>query len=80
MHYCHRLKEMYVLLSSDGPYRNVLKLKPPMCFNKDNVDELVTKLEIVLTEIENGELDLEGLPSTSSPDSKVCLEAESVLH
>ena len=43
---------MMVFLSTDGPHRNVLKFKPPMCFSKENVDELVEKVEVVLKEIE----------------------------
>ena len=27
-----------ILLSTDGPYNNVIKIKPPLVFNKDNVD------------------------------------------
>ena len=27
-----------VLLSTDGPFNNVIKIKPPLVFNKDNVD------------------------------------------
>ena len=25
-------------MSTDGPYNNVIKIKPPLVFNKDNVD------------------------------------------
>lgn len=31
-----RLKEEYILLSTDGPGRNVLKFKPPMCFTMED--------------------------------------------
>lgn len=35
-----RMKSMHrVLISSDGPHDNVLKLKPPMVFTKENADE-----------------------------------------
>ena len=27
-----------ILLSTDGPFNNVIKIKPPLVFNKDNVD------------------------------------------
>ena len=40
-----------VLLSADGPDRNVIKFKPPIVFNQENVDELVDKLDEVLTEL-----------------------------
>ncbi|XP_061816940.1 ethanolamine-phosphate phospho-lyase isoform X1 [Nerophis lumbriciformis] len=48
----YRLKEQRVLLSADGPHRNVLKFKPPMCFDTNNADFVVDKLDRVLTEIE----------------------------
>lgn len=37
------------MLSTDGPGKNVLKFKPPMCFNLDNVKHVVTKLDAILT-------------------------------
>jgi 4-aminobutyrate aminotransferase and related aminotransferases len=48
---CCRMKEEYILVSSDGPDRNVLKLKPPLVFSHDNVDHFVKILDKVLTEI-----------------------------
>ncbi|XP_036280375.1 5-phosphohydroxy-L-lysine phospho-lyase isoform X3 [Pipistrellus kuhlii] len=47
-----RLKENYILLSTDGPGRNVLKFKPPMCFSLDNVKHVVAKLDAILTDME----------------------------
>uniref|UniRef100_UPI00358FE214 ethanolamine-phosphate phospho-lyase-like isoform X1 n=2 Tax=Myxine glutinosa TaxID=7769 RepID=UPI00358FE214 len=56
-----RLKDELVLLSVDGPACNVLKFKPPMCFTKADADLVTTKLERILTDIEdvgkNGTLD-----------------------
>lgn len=46
------MKEEHVLLSADGPDRNVLKFKPPMCFAVADVDEVVAKLDSILGEIE----------------------------
>lgn len=52
-----RMKEEHILLSSDGPDCNVIKLKPPMVFTKENVDEFVSTLDRVLKEVrENAEL------------------------
>lgn len=45
-----RMKTLGILMSIDGPQNNVLKIKPPMCFNKENADELLTKLEKILNE------------------------------
>ena len=42
-----------ILLSTDGPDRNVIKIKPPMVFNSKNADELVLKLSEVLSNIEH---------------------------
>ncbi|XP_055012436.1 ethanolamine-phosphate phospho-lyase isoform X2 [Boleophthalmus pectinirostris] len=48
----YRLKEQHILLSADGPHRNVLKFKPPLCFTKEDVDFVVEKIDHILTEIE----------------------------
>ena len=34
-----------ILLSTDGPYDNVIKIKPPIIFNKNNVDTVCQNLE-----------------------------------
>lgn len=44
-----RLKEEYILLSTDGPGRNVLKFKPPMCFNKEDARFVVDTIDKLLT-------------------------------
>ncbi len=49
-HIVKRMKELGVLLSVDGIMRNVLKIKPPLCFTKENVDEVVSKLGTILQE------------------------------
>ena len=45
-----RMKQEGVLIGVDGPQRNVLKIKPPMCFNKTNADQLVERLGWILQE------------------------------
>ncbi len=45
-----RMKEHGILLSIDGPLHNVLKLKPPIVFNEENADFLVSTLDKVLAE------------------------------
>jgi hypothetical protein len=50
------MKEEYILLSADGPYRNVLKLKPPIVFAAADVDRFVKVLDQVLTELKDSEL------------------------
>lgn len=44
------MKEEHILLSTDGPDANVLKLKPPMVFTKENVDEVISTLDRILKE------------------------------
>jgi 4-aminobutyrate aminotransferase-like enzyme/Ser/Thr protein kinase RdoA (MazF antagonist) len=39
-----RMKEMGVLLSTDGPLHNVIKIKPPMVFNRSDADLLLGRL------------------------------------
>ena len=46
-----KMKEYGYLLSTDGPLHNVLKIKPPMPFNKQNADEMVQLLDIILNEV-----------------------------
>ncbi|MNF03009.1 hypothetical protein D3C80_2022510 [compost metagenome] len=46
-----KLKAKGYLLSTDGPLHNVLKIKPPMPFNKQNADEMVQLLDIALSEL-----------------------------
>lgn len=48
-----RLREERVLMSRDGPDENVLKLKPPMVFTKENVDEVILKLDKIFMEVIN---------------------------
>jgi len=45
------MKHKGFLLSTDGPLHNVLKIKPPMPFNKQNADEMVACLDEALNEI-----------------------------
>jgi 4-aminobutyrate aminotransferase-like enzyme/Ser/Thr protein kinase RdoA (MazF antagonist) len=45
-----RMKEKGILLSIDGPLHSVLKLKPPLVFNRDDADFLVRTLDRILDE------------------------------
>ncbi|KFO25840.1 ethanolamine-phosphate phospho-lyase isoform X2 [Fukomys damarensis] len=51
-HVIYKMKEKRVLLSADGPHRNVLKIKPPMCFTAEDAEFLVEQLDGVLTVLE----------------------------
>lgn len=46
----NRLRERGILLSVDGPYHNVLKIKPPLVFNAADADFLLAELDVMLDE------------------------------
>jgi 4-aminobutyrate aminotransferase-like enzyme len=46
-----RLKDMGVLLSTDGPFHNVIKIKPPLVFSRVDAGELVDRLDTALSQI-----------------------------
>ena len=46
----NRMKELGVLMSTDGKDNNVLKIKPPLVFTKNNADELICSLRTILNE------------------------------
>jgi ethanolamine-phosphate phospho-lyase len=48
----NQMKDQKILLSTDGPDRNVIKIKPPMIFNRENANELILKLSDVLGNID----------------------------
>jgi 4-aminobutyrate aminotransferase-like enzyme len=45
-----RMKEKGILLSTEGPLHNVLKIKPPIVFSNSNADALVSSLDMILGE------------------------------
>ena len=44
------MRERGILISTDGPFHNVLKIKPPMVFNTGNAALLVETLDSILSE------------------------------
>jgi len=46
----NRMLEFKILLSRDGLDKNVIKIKPPLTFDKKNTDYLISCLDIVLNE------------------------------
>ncbi|MCB2208706.1 MAG: aminotransferase class III-fold pyridoxal phosphate-dependent enzyme [Bacteroidetes bacterium] len=46
----NKMQELAILMSTDGPDHNVIKIKPPMVFSKQNADELIYRLSMVLKE------------------------------
>jgi 4-aminobutyrate aminotransferase-like enzyme len=45
-----RMKNRGILLSTDGKFHNVIKIKPPMVFSRSDADFLVESLDVVLAE------------------------------
>lgn len=46
----NRMREHGVLMSTDGPLHNVIKIKPPMCISIENAEEILSRLEKVFSE------------------------------
>jgi len=46
----NRMRQHNILLSTDGPLHNVLKIKPPLVFTTENADFLVNTLDHILHE------------------------------
>ncbi|MCB8941082.1 MAG: aminotransferase class III-fold pyridoxal phosphate-dependent enzyme [Ardenticatenaceae bacterium] len=47
----NRMRDKGILISTDGPLHNVLKIKPPLVFTEENADFLVKTLGDVLEEV-----------------------------
>jgi len=45
------MRDRGVLLSTDGPLHNVIKIKPPMVLTEDDVDTALAHLDEVLSGI-----------------------------
>ena len=45
----NEMKEIGILLSTDGPDNNVIKIKPPLVFNEENAHFLAETLDHILT-------------------------------
>jgi 4-aminobutyrate aminotransferase-like enzyme len=48
-HVKNELRNRHILISTDGPDDNVLKTKPPLCFTKENAEEVVNNIDNILT-------------------------------
>jgi 4-aminobutyrate aminotransferase-like enzyme len=46
----NRMKEFGILMSSDGPHHNVLKIKPPLTFTIENAKEVIFYLHKIFGE------------------------------
>ncbi|MFT6216290.1 MAG: 4-aminobutyrate aminotransferase-like enzyme, partial [Roseivirga sp.] len=44
----NELRNRNILVSTDGPYESVIKSKPPLCFSKANVDQVIAEMDSIL--------------------------------
>ncbi len=49
-YFANRMRDKGILMSTDGPFDNVLKIKPPMVFSKNDADFLLDSITKVLKE------------------------------
>ena len=47
----NKMKEIGILLSTDGPHDNVLKIKPPMVFSIENAQLIIDSLEMLFPKL-----------------------------
>jgi len=44
----NELKKKFILVSTDGQFENIIKIKPPLCFTKNNAKKLVNSIEEII--------------------------------
>lgn len=47
-HIKNEMRNRHILISTDGPYDNVLKSKPPLCFTKKNAEKVAENIHQIL--------------------------------
>jgi ethanolamine-phosphate phospho-lyase len=65
-----RMKEEHILISADGPDCNVIKIKPPLVFTKENVDEVISALDRVLKELRDSGKGTVGVKGVETPSKE----------
>jgi len=48
-----RMKDEGILMNTEGPYNNVLKIKPPIIFTDENADRVINTMEEILKNIQS---------------------------
>jgi len=46
-------KQHHILLSTEGPFYNILKIKPPLAFSQQDTDKFIKVLDLGLTQLES---------------------------
>ncbi|MEH6359884.1 MAG: aminotransferase class III-fold pyridoxal phosphate-dependent enzyme, partial [Amylibacter sp.] len=49
----NRMRESRILMGTEGPFDNILKIRPPLTIEEDDVAMILTVLDQVLAEVEN---------------------------
>jgi hypothetical protein len=70
------MKQEYIILSTDGPHNNIIKMKPPMCFNRENVDHFCEKLSMILRELEDNNMNI----NANSQETDFVVNSEKASH
>lgn len=71
-----RMKSLHkILVSSDGPDENVVKLKPPMVFSKANVDEFIAGMKECLTFLREDKESLKKSTSTTTASNNISIRS-----
>ncbi len=47
----NRLRENRILIGSEGPFDNILKIRPPLTIAKEDVEMILTNLDLILAEV-----------------------------
>ena len=47
----NNLREKHILVGTDGPFNNVIKSKPPICFTKENAKTVVDSIKDILKKL-----------------------------
>ncbi|WP_397363876.1 aminotransferase class III-fold pyridoxal phosphate-dependent enzyme [Olleya sp. R77988] len=47
-HIKNELRRKHILISTDGPFDNIIKTKPALCFSKENADYVVNAIDEIL--------------------------------
>ena len=47
---CNRLREKRILVGLEGPYDNVIKIRPPLCVDKDDINTFLKFFSNILEE------------------------------
>ena len=47
----NELRNKKILVGTDGPFNNVIKSKPPLCFTEENAESVVRNIELIINKL-----------------------------